>query len=165
MLLTLLKQNLGPSPTPTPSPPLLVSRSSPVGGGAAWWQREDEQPRDDSLVRVVVSSVDVEVRATILDVQVVERGNLIHFIAEFEGDPDEVHFVHIRPGEHRPVADAGFGHRDSKILRVRRGLYVVVVDTTGFNGGTLRWHFFSRGNFQASDFGEIQIPAREAQLL
>lgn len=108
--------------------------------------------------------------------QVVERGNRIFFIATFQADPSEVHFIYTRPGETRPVADPGYGQKNSIISRRTYDdsddiEYIASVDTTGFRGGFLEWHFFSAGIHQKSDFGTrdngraIQIPDRPPQLL
>lgn len=117
-------------------------------------------------IEISASMLAVSVNATMLPVEVVERGNLIYFVATFAGDPDEVFFSFIRPGEKRPAVDPGYGQPDSKIERVSDGVYVYVLDTTGFSGGRVQWHFWGTGANQASKFGEdIEIPIRSAQLL
>lgn len=116
-------------------------------------------------VTVFVTSLLVEVHVTILDVEVSERGNLVYLIARFGGDPDEVNFSYLPPHQHRPVVDVGFGQDGSKITRLEEGVYTYEIDTTGFQGGRLKWHFWSTGAFQKSDFDEIEIPDRPPQLL
>src|SRR5258707_5098268 len=46
----------------------------------------------------IATSLTVLVRATILHVKPVERGNLVYFIAPFAGPPDEVFFSSVAPG-------------------------------------------------------------------
>jgi len=166
MALAAVIMNLTPvTPTP-PSPPAPSPPTKFVLGGmepaeVGWL--EYELP----LVQVCVTTVDVIVRATIVDVQVVERGNLIFFIATFSGDPDEVYFSYLPPQKNRPRVDPGFGNRDSRLNRQSEGVYAYCIDTTEFAapGGVLQWHFWGTGKHQASQFGVVKIPARPAQLL
>lgn len=181
----LFDKTFASSPTPPPPPPPSPSESTFVPGGAPWADRDTDDTEflaevarlesplliDDgsdvepSLVEYHASHLNVFVRATLLEVEVVERGNVIYFVATFAGDPDEVHFSYMRPGEQRPVVDPGFGQLRSKIARLGQGVYGFEIDTTDFRGGILQWHFWGTGQNQASQFGEIQIPERPAQLL
>lgn len=152
----------GEMPFPAPPPPTPGRISTVlVGGGAV----EGEIEEETAHFCVYATKLDVEVRATMLLVKVVERGNLVVFVAQFVGDPTEVHFSYIRPGERAPVVDAGFGSDESKIQRVSPGVYTYVVDTEGFSGGKIQWHFWGSGDHQASAFGEVVVPDRPAQLL
>jgi len=125
----------------------------------------------DAGLRLLYSTKNVAVYATFLNVQVTERGNLLIFIADFGEDQDEVNFVYSRPGERRPIADPGwhngFGLPGSKIVRLSEGVYTMTVDTTGFRGGKLKWHFYSTGIDQRSAFDEqeIEIKGRDPGLL
>ena len=115
-------------------------------------------------VDVFLGSLSVTIHATILRVDVIERGNDIVFIASFAGDPDSVYFSYTRPQENRPVVDPGFDRRGSAIMRIQEGVYLIDVDTTGFRGGRLRWHFWGEGSYKASQFGEVYIRDRPVQL-
>lgn len=143
-----------------------VPRPSPIKGG---WEgfRDVVDEGEACFVEVHATALDVEVYATFLIVTVVERGNLIDFIARFPGEPEEVHFVYTRPGENRPVADPGFGNHGSKIVQIDEEAfaYAFTIDTTGFKGGILEWHMWGTGENQRSAFGEIAIPKRKEQLL
>lgn len=147
-------------PTPTPQ-----TRFVQYGGSLNPGIDFDELIKPRRLVEIRRSSVDVEVRANMLVVDVVERGNRLVFIAKFEGEPDEVFFSYIKPGKKRPIVDPGYGHPDSSILKVGDRTYAVSIDTTGFEAGTIQWHLWGTGVYQASDFGEIVVPARPPQLL
>jgi hypothetical protein len=115
---------------------------------------------------VHATSLTVEVRVTVLPVEIIERGNVIFFIATFAGDPSSVFFSYIKPGENRPNVDPGFSQPGSQIAHLDgEGTFMVHIDTTGFTGGMLRWHFWSEGINQASEFGEVVIPDRPPQLL
>lgn len=151
----------GGAVTPPPTPPQTRFTSVLVGGGAI----SDDTAPEEASFRVRTTSLDVHVYASMLSVDVVERGNLVFFIAQFTGDPDEIYFSYMRPGEQRPIVDPGFGRRGSSIQRTGEGVYTFVVDTDGFTGGKIHWHFWSVGAHQASAFGEIVVPARPAQLL
>lgn len=170
------------SPPEAPSPSRL-----PLSGGDPWADRERDPTElleeiaeaeraktlregvptrvSPALVAVEVTSLPVAVRATILPVQIVERGNLAFFLASFAGDPDAIYFAYLRPGEGRPRVDPGFGQPGSRIERIGDGNYLFTLDTTGFRGGRLTWHFWGEGESQASAFGEIEIPSRPEQLL
>lgn len=118
------------------------------------------------LVAVLPTHLAVEVRATMLAVDVVvERGNNVTFLARFSGEPDEVFFSYLKPGSQRPHVDPGFGEPGSSIRRVGEGIYAFIIDTSGFRGGVLQWHFWGAGAVQGSEFGEVVIPDRPAQLL
>lgn len=103
------------------------------------------------------------VYVTLLNVEVVERGNLLIFIAKFDRDQDEVNFVYIKPGTNKPIADPGHGLPKSQIRHLAEGVYAMAVDTTGFKGGMLKWHFWSPA-MPRSDFGEHAIPIRARTL-
>lgn len=134
---------------------------------------------DELLVYVSSTHLPVEIRATVLEVEIivkrgdeiapisepVDPGNFITFIAEFEGAPDRIDFIFIRPRETRPVVDPGYGRAGTSIFRIAEHTYAVAVDTTGFRGGNLRWHFWGVGEFGASKYGEIKISDQPAQLL
>jgi hypothetical protein len=169
-------------PGPAPSPP---APAAPAGGGGPDELREDAYLLEHDIisesalptpaelvdgfsVAVTATALEVDVRATMLEVEVVERGNIIYLIAPFAGDasvPGEICFSYLPPGQHRPVVDPGFGCRGSRIEHTGRGMYMYAIDTTGFRGGVLTWHFWGTGAHQASQFGEIVIPERPAQLL
>ena len=155
------------TPCVPPSPPPQTRFVQYGGSLNPDWDLDDYlRPQlPERLVDVVSTRLEVEVRATMLHVDVVERGNIITFLASFEGDPDEVNFAYLLPASERPIVDPGFGHEGSQIKRLSKWTYLFQLDTTDFAGGILRWHFWSKGEHQASDFGEMQIPARPAQLL
>ena len=167
-----------------PPPP---QPQQPESGGDSWryrLRRYLRQVRDEDIdqilteydladkdfeygfdVGVVASSLNVTVYARVLNVEVVERGNLVYFVAKFGGEPDEIHFVYTRPGENRPIVDPGFGREGSGFVELSPGVYVFTLDTTGFDGGTLEWHLWGTGEFQGSQFGAIEISYRKPQLL
>lgn len=104
----------------------------------------------------------------------VDRGQPVVIEITFgDGDPDEVHFLYLRPGEGRPYADEGFGQEGSRIHRLAEGTYVCAIDTTGFQAGGGWWHFFGRWHSthagrpydRASKFGEFSVRATPEQLL
>ena len=148
----------------------------PSGGGGVESPSADLYIVDDDFcqvadvaVEVVIYPLTIEIHATMLPVRIVERGNILYFVATFRGDPSDVHFVYTRPGVARPVADPGFGRHESKIRRIGKGIYVAVVDTTGFSKGPIEWHFFGEGAWAASAFDDPDNPtvirARPPQLL
>lgn len=192
--------NLGdPTVCPTPPAP-APTRIPPTSGGDPWWDRdrdpsnfldevhrmgnrrtELDPPADDDVTPgaeppaprdalVYATHLAVEVRATVLNVQVVERGNIIFFYATFPDEPGEVHFSYVRPGEERPRV-CSFGQPDAKIRRVVGTTFSYELDTTSFDGGELEWHFWSTGRGQASAFGSdeeenrVFVPHRKPQLL
>ena len=136
-------------------------------------------PAPGTQFAAIATSLSIFVRATILTVETVERGNLVYFVAPFAGAPDEVFFSYLAPGSSTPIVDPGLGQPDSGIKRVRdqtlRVLgyeprdgwiyYIYVVDTTGMRGGQLVAHFWGTGKFQASGFIEKEIKDRPRQLL
>jgi hypothetical protein len=160
-----------PSPAPSPAPTAAPSPAATPGRSQAWTERERERRRETFAVQVTVARLHVRVRATILRVIVTERGNLIYLTAPFSGDPSEgVYFIYTRPGEQRPIVDPGYGRPDSKIVRLDESTddvvyYQYIIDSRGFRGGAIQWHFWGEGEHQASDFGEILIPERPPQLL
>lgn len=137
---------------------ILTEREARARGLARW-------PSSDT-VEVSATFLPVAVRATILSVLVVERGNLVFLTAPFDGDPDEVYVSYLPPDERRPVVDPGYGQRGSRIERLAEGVYFYTIDTRECRGGVLQWHFWSEGvEHQKSAFGEVRIPERPAQLL
>ncbi len=125
---------------------------------------QGEAPNAD--VRMLYSTPTRAVYVTFLDVEIVERGTLLIFIGKFI-NPSEVNFIYIKPGTHKPIADPGFGLPGSQIRQLTDDTYAIAVDTTGFKGGTLQWHFFSGSRPPKSAFGEypIEIRERKPQLL
>jgi hypothetical protein len=194
--------NLGdPTVCPTPPPPPTPAAAPPTSGGDPWWDRDKndtdflreverignrrtelDPPGDDLVLPATPGAIRrnsfvhainlaVDIYATFLKVTVVERGNLVHFFATFSDEPDEVHFSYIKPGEDRPHVDT-FGQPGSCISRVLDTTFSMQLDTTGFAGGDLDWHFWSVGPGQASAFGNkdsdenrVVIPHRKPQLL
>lgn len=126
-----------------------------------------ESTLDESVLvgAVATTGLAVEIYATYLEVEVIERGNLVLFLATFTGDPGAIYFAHVRPGESRPRVDNGYGAAGSRIARIGDGVYAVSIDTTGFEGGSLHWHFWSEGAHAASSFGAVEIKKRPPQLL
>ena len=129
-------------------------------------------PVPPPLVEVRATSLRVDVRATFLEVHVSERGNLVEFVATFNEPPDEICFSHTMPGSGRPVIYE-FGQPRSRIEQLSDTEYACTIDTTGFPGGLICWHFWGLrgGEPVGSDFGDedndraIRIPHRPAQLL
>jgi len=147
---------------PPPTPPQTRFVSVVTGGGAVG---DEEIEPEKATFRVLATHLDVLVYASMLPVHVVERGNLVILVAQFTGDPAEVFFSYMKPGEQRPHVDPGFGQRDSRIRRTGEGVYTYVIDTEGFSAGNIQWHFWGTGEHQASGFGKVEIPPRPAQLL
>lgn len=163
----------------------------PAGGGPPWADR-DISPRDflaeAARIRAEEGAFDVEVppeleerrrfslrveatslriaaRATMLDVLVTERGNLVYLMVDFAAPPSEVYVSYVKPREARPIVDPGFGQPGSRIEQLSATAFMYTIDTTGFKGGVLTAHFWAAGEGQASGFAEIKIPDRPAQLL
>lgn len=173
-------------PTPPPTPPPAVLPTAVAGAGGPWSDRSESDQdfleevaeiqaeqaalRGEFVVGEVVvtaTSLYVDVRATVLNVSVHERGNLLYFTAHFDDPPAEVYFVYTRPGEERPIADPGLGQDGSRIYADGDD-YTVTVDTTGFSGGVLHWHLWGvdgDGEPVGSEFGEESIRPRKPQLL
>lgn len=95
----------------------------------------------------------------------VDRGQVVTLTAQFEEDPDEVHFVFMRPQEPRPIADPGYGAYGSRIVRFDPGCYAFAIDTTGFKGGEVWCHFWSVGAGQASWINKFFVNDAPPQLL
>lgn len=166
-----------PDTTPPPTPPAPTPPAPPPsGGGGGPWTDRQQDPSDflreigedypnEELVRLY-ETAERAVFASFMTTRVVERGNLLIFLARIPGAASEVGFVYIRPGENRPIADPGLGHPASHIRQLGDNLYAVSVDTTGFQEGFLRWHFFSTG-LPRSAFDEvpIRIHYRDPRLL
>lgn len=101
----------------------------------------------------------------------VDRGTPVTLTAIFTCDPVEVHASFMKPGQSRAIVDPGFGKNGSRIRRVDfnekgeeiKGVYVYVIDTTGFPPGRVTWHVWGPG--EASEFGWFEINDRPAQLL
>jgi hypothetical protein len=105
----------------------------------------------------------------------VERGNDVVLVAAFTQQPEGVYFSFVRPSEGRATVDPGYGRQGSKIRYlgtqgdVAKGdlvyLYAYTIDTTGFRGGQVEWHFWGTGGERSSAFDTFKIVDRPAQLL
>lgn len=96
----------------------------------------------------------------------VDRGQVVTLTITFAGDPDDVFFTYIEPERARPHVDEGYQRRSvTKIARLRSGVYQYIIDTTGFKAGTVEWHFWSEGDYQASRFGKFEVNPAPAKLL
>lgn len=191
MLAAIIQNNQNVTPAAAPA-------ASPGSGGPLWadrlgdpkWADRTEDSSDfvaemrklgynpvegvdaPANARLLYSTPTRAVYVTFLNVEIVERGNLLIFIAKFDRDQKEINFVYMKPGSNRPIADPGFGLPGSQIRQLTEEYYAIAVDTTGFQGGTeanpefIRWHFWS-GSMPKSSFGEYPIPikARPAGLL
>lgn len=101
----------------------------------------------------------------------VDRGTPVSLTAIFSCDPVEVCASFMKPGQSRAIVDPGFNRPGSRIRRVDfneqgvgvKGVYVYVIDTTGFPPGKVQWHIC--GTSEASQFGWFMINDRPAQLL
>lgn len=103
-------------------------------------------------------------------VEVVDPGNTVKLVAPFLSDPEEINFSYMKPGSARPIVDPGWvksvAKPGSRIVRLDEGIYQYVIDTTGFRGGVVKWHFWGAGNgAQASRFGEFSVRDTPPQLL
>jgi hypothetical protein len=96
---------------------------------------------------------------------VFDKGNYVRFTATFEGEPSAVFFSYLRPGVQKPFVDEGYGHPESKIMRLSLGVYLYIIDTTGFPAGVVEWHFWAEGEAKGSKYGKFEVAKTDPRLL